>query len=49
MKKSTEINEDRLEILDIKKRCFGASAFNPSTIISWQPKQKIGAMVNSGK
>lgn len=31
-------SENRLEILDIKKRYFGLSAFNPTTIVCWQPK-----------
>jgi SAM-dependent methyltransferase len=31
--------EGRIEVLDCKKRCFGASAFNPTSFLCWKPRR----------
>ena len=31
-------DDGRLEILDVQKRCFGLSAYNPTSIICWRAK-----------
>ncbi len=30
-------NEHRLEITEFRKRCFGLSAFNPTSFLAWEP------------
>ena len=32
-------NEGRLEVIDYQKRCFGLSAFNPSSFVCWKPRR----------
>lgn len=31
-------NDGRLEILDVRKRCFGLSAYNPTSVLCWRTK-----------